>query len=248
MKISVITASYNSAATIADTLKSVAQQDHQDIEHIIIDGASKDDTMQIVESFTHVSQKFSEKDKGIYDAMNKGIQKASGDIVAILNSDDFYSSSNVLSEVAKLFEDPAVQAVYGDLQYVDQNDTSKIKRYWKAGKFAHHKFLYGWMPPHPSFFVRKEVYDKVGLFNTDLRTSADYELMLRILMKHRLHAAYLPMVLVKMREGGLSNSSFKHRLKANREDRLAWKLNGLKPYFFTLYLKPIRKIFQFILK
>jgi len=116
MKISVITASYNSAATIADTLKSVAQQDHQDIEHIIIDGASKDDTMQIVESFTHVSQKFSEKDKGIYDAMNKGVQKASGDIVAILNSDDFYSSSNVLSEVAKLFEDPAVQAVYGDLQ------------------------------------------------------------------------------------------------------------------------------------
>jgi len=104
------------------------------------------------------------------------------------------------------------------------------------------------MPPHPSFFVRKEVYDKVGLFNTDLRTSADYELMLRILMKHRLHAAYLPMVLVKMREGGLSNSSFKQRLKANREDRLAWKLNGLKPYFFTLYLKPIRKIFQFILK
>ncbi len=248
MKISVITASYNSAATIADTLRSVAEQDHHDIEHIVIDGASRDNTMQIVDGFNHVAIKFSEKDRGIYDAMNKGVQKASGDIIAILNSDDFYSSSKVLSEVARLFEDPAVQAVYGDLQYVDQNDTSKIKRYWKAGKFAHQKFLYGWMPPHPSFFVRKEVYDKVGLFNTDLRTSADYELMLRILVKHRLQAAYLPMVLVKMREGGLSNSSFKHRLKANREDRLAWKLNGLRPYFFTLYLKPIRKIFQFILK
>lgn len=248
MKISVITASYNSAATIADTLRSVAEQDHEDIEHLIIDGASKDSTMEIVDGFPHVVRKISEKDKGIYDAMNKGVQMASGEIIAILNSDDFYASPKVLSSVAGLFADPSVQAVYGDLQYVDQNDTSRIKRYWKAGSFTPGKFFFGWMPPHPSFFVRKEVYDKVGLFNTNLKTSADYELMLRILLKYRLKAAYLPMVLVKMREGGLSNSSFRHRLKANREDRLAWKLNGLKPYFFSLYLKPIRKIFQYVIK
>ncbi|MGZ5248463.1 MAG: glycosyltransferase family 2 protein [Flavitalea sp.] len=248
MKISVITAAYNSAATIADTLRSVAEQDYPDIEHIIIDGGSRDDTMGIVIDFLHVKLSISEEDKGIYDAMNKGIKRATGDIIAILNSDDFYSNSSVLSSVASLFEDPQIDAVYGDLQYVKQDNTNIVSRYWKAGKFSASKFYYGWMPPHPSFFVRRKVYDQVGLFNTTLRTSADYELMLRILVKHKMKAAYLPSVLVKMREGGLSNSSLSHRIKANKEDRLAWKLNGLQPNFFTLYLKPIRKIFQFIFK
>ncbi|MGZ5255706.1 MAG: glycosyltransferase family 2 protein [Flavitalea sp.] len=248
MRISVITAAYNSASTIADTLRSVAQQDYPDIEHIIIDGGSRDDTMGIVIDFLHVKLSISEEDKGIYDAMNKGIKRATGDIIAILNSDDFYSNSSVLSSVASLFEDPQIDAVYGDLQYVKQDNTNIVSRYWKAGKFSASKFYYGWMPPHPSFFVRRKVYDQVGLFNTTLRTSADYELMLRILVKHKMKAAYLPSVLVKMREGGLSNSSLSHRIKANKEDRLAWKLNGLQPNFFTLYLKPIRKIFQFIFK
>jgi glycosyltransferase len=248
MKISVITASYNSSSTIADTLRSVAEQDYPDIEHIIIDGGSKDNTMEIVRSFPHVSIAISEKDKGIYDAMNKGVQRATGDIVAILNSDDFYNSSSVLSAVAFQFRDQNIDAVYGDLQYVKQDNTNLVSRYWKAGKFNPSKFFYGWMPPHPAFFVRRKVYDQVGLFNTTLRTSADYELMLRILVKHKVKAAYLPAVLVKMREGGLSNSSLSHRIKANKEDRLAWKLNGLQPNFFTLYLKPIRKIFQFIIK
>lgn len=248
MKISVITASYNSSSTIADTLRSVAEQDYTDIEHIIIDGGSKDNTMEIVRSFPHVAISISEKDKGIYDAMNKGVQRATGDIVAILNSDDFYNSSYVLSAVAFQFRDQNIDAVYGDLQYVKQDNTNIVSRYWKAGKFSPSKFFYGWMPPHPAFFVRRKVYDQVGLFNTTLRTSADYELMLRILVKHKVKAAYLPAVLVKMREGGLSNSSLSHRIKANKEDRLAWKLNGLQPNFFTLYLKPIRKIFQFIIK
>lgn len=248
MKISVITASYNSSSTIADTLRSVAEQDYHDIEHIIIDGGSKDNTMEIVRSFPHVAIAISEKDKGIYDAMNKGVQRATGDIVAILNSDDFYNSSSVLSAVTFQFRDKNIDAVYGDLQYVKQDNTNIVSRYWKAGKFSPSKFFYGWMPPHPAFFVRRKVYDQVGLFNTTLRTSADYELMLRILVKHKVKAAYLPAVLVKMREGGLSNSSLSHRIKANKEDRLAWKLNGLQPNFFTLYLKPIRKIFQFIIK
>lgn len=248
MKISIITATYNSAATVADTLRSVAAQDHPDIEHLIVDGLSSDETLQIVQSFQHVAACRSEKDQGIYDAMNKGISMATGDIVGILNSDDFYAGSQVLSRVAIAFEDPAVQAVYGDLVYVRPEQTDKVTRFWKAGNYRPASFRFGWMPPHPAFFVRRSVYDKVGAFNTALRSSADYELMLRILYKHKMPAAYIPEVLVRMREGGMSNASLKNRLRANREDRLAWKYNEVKPYFFTLYLKPFRKIFQFIAK
>jgi len=154
MKISVITASYNSSSTIADTLRSVAEQDYPDIEHIIIDGGSKDNTMEIVRSFPHISIAISEKDKGIYDAMNKGVQRATGDIVAILNSDDFYNSSSVLSAVAFQFRDQNIDAVYGDLQYVKQDNTNIVSRYWRAGKFSPSKFFYGWKHPHPSFFVK----------------------------------------------------------------------------------------------
>jgi glycosyltransferase involved in cell wall biosynthesis len=248
MKISIITATYNSARTVRDTLECIASQDYPDIEHIIVDGLSKDESLAIVAEYPHVAKVISEKDRGIYDAMNKGIGLATGEIIGILNSDDFYNNSSVLSKVAKLFEDPEIEAVYGDLQYVSGRDVSKITRTWKAGSFSRNKFLYGWMPPHPSFFVRKRVYEKVGLFNLNLRSAADYELMLRILFRHKLKAAYLPEVLVKMREGGMSNASLKNRIRANREDRMAWKLNGVKPYFFTLYLKPLRKVLQFITK
>lgn len=248
MKISIITATYNSAATVADTLRSVAAQDHPEVEHVVVDGLSTDETLQIVGSFPHVATCRSEKDQGIYDAMNKGISLATGDIVGILNSDDFYADPQVLSRVAAAFRDPEVQAVYGDLVYVHPGQTTKVTRYWKAGSYRISSFRYGWMPPHPAFFVRRSVYDQLGVFNTGLRSAADYELMLRILYKHRLKAAYIPNVLVRMREGGMSNASLKNRLKANREDRLAWKYNDVKPYFFTLYLKPFRKIFQFIIK
>ena len=245
MKISVITATYNSAATVRDTLNSIANQDYPDIEHIIVDGASKDNTLQIVKEFPHVSNVLSEKDNGIYDAMNKGIRLASGEIVGILNSDDLYISDEVLSKVASVFEDRSIDAVYGDLQYVQSHDTNAITRTWKAGVFKKKYFYYGWMPPHPTFFVRRRVYEKVGLFNTSLRSAADYELMLRLLLKHGIRVKYIPEVLVKMRTGGMSNASFQNRMKANKEDRLAWKLNDLHPYFFTLYLKPLRKVFQF---
>jgi glycosyltransferase involved in cell wall biosynthesis len=245
LKISIITATYNSARTLRDTLECVAAQDHGNVEHIIVDGRSTDNTLELVKEYPHVAKVISEKDKGIYDAMNKGIALATGDVIGILNSDDIYINNQVLSKVARAFEEGA-EACYGDLQYVSANDLNKVTRNWKAGRFHDRSFLMGWMPPHPTFFVRPEVYRQVGNFNLALKSAADYELMLRVFMKHRFRISYIPEVLVKMRAGGMSNASLKNRLRANKEDRMAWKINGLKPYFFTLYLKPIRKIFQFI--
>lgn len=246
MTISIITATYNSAATVRDTLTSVAGQQGVQVEHIIVDGLSRDNTLEIVKDFAHVAKVVSEKDKGIYDAMNKGISLATGDIVGILNSDDFYNSPAVLAEVMRLFNDPSIDVVYGDLQYVKQDDVSMVTRHWKSGHYKRKYFYYGWMPPHPTFFVRRSIYDKVGVFNTDLRSAADYEMMLRILVRHNAKAGYIPQVLVKMRAGGMSNATLKNRLRANREDRKAWALNDLQPFFFTVWLKPVRKIFQFI--
>ena len=245
MKISIITATYNSASTVRDTLKSIAEQEYADIEHIIVDGLSKDNTLDIVKDFTHVAKVISEKDKGIYDAMNKGVKLAGGDVIGILNSDDFYTGSTILTKVAAAFEDPAVEAVYGDLQYVKQDNVQVITRTWKSGSFRKKSLYYGWMPPHPTFFVRKHIYEKCGIFNTTLRSAADYELMLRVLLKYGARVQYIPEVLVKMRAGGMSNASLKNRFRANKEDAMAWKLNQLKPYFFTMWLKPLRKVLQF---
>lgn len=249
MKLSVITATYNSAATLADTLECIQQQDHPDIEHIIVDGGSSDDTINIVKRFNHISRLVSEKDNGIYDAMNKGIALATGDIIGILNSDDIYAFPEVLSLVAKTFEEnPGAHALYADLQFVQRDDTSRVVRLWKAGRYTRSSFYYGWMPPHPTFFVRKEVYDSVGAFNISLGSAADYELMLRILLKHNIKAAYINKVIIKMRMGGISTRSLKNRIKANQQDRLAWKINNLTPFPFTLYLKPMRKLGQFFIK
>ncbi len=248
LTISIITATYNSASTIRDTLDSVASQKGVTIEHIIVDGKSTDNTLDVVRKYKHVATLISEPDKGIYDAMNKGVNLATGDVIAILNSDDFYQNNFVLSTVMTVFEDFGVDSCYGDLQYVDQNNTSKIVRTWKAGAFNRKKFLTGWMPPHPSFFVKKEVYQRYGLFDLRLKSSADYELMLRFLYRHRISTHYIPKVLVKMRAGGQSNASLLNRIKANKEDQLAWKINSLKPWPFTTWLKPIRKIGQFHFK
>jgi len=248
MKISIITATYNSAATVGDTLSCIHDQAYGDIEHIIVDGRSSDKTLEIVAQFPHVAKIISEKDKGIYDAMNKGIGMATGDVIGILNSDDFYTDRQVLAEVAEAFSDPATMTVYADLQYVHADNPERVLRTWHSGPYRQRKFYYGWMPPHPTFFVRKEVYAKAGLFNLNLRSAADYELMLRVLLKYGFSAHYIPRVIVRMRAGGMSNASLDNRLKANQEDRLAWKLNHLEPYFFTLYMKPLRKIHQYILK
>ncbi len=243
--VSIITVCYNSANTIRDTLESVAHQTCPNIDHIIVDGLSTDDTLGIVKSFPHVHQVISEKDKGIYDAMNKGLSMATGDIIGILNSDDFYADPDVIRQVVEQMEAERADALYADLIYVSPQDTNKRIRTWIAGKFKRSKFLFGWMPPHPTFFVRKKIYDQFGKFDLQFRSAADYELMLRFLYKNRISVTYLPRITVKMRAGGNSNASWLNRLKANREDRKAWKVNNLKPYFFTLTLKPLRKLFQY---
>jgi glycosyltransferase len=245
MKVSIITATYNSAATVADTIRSVQQQTYGNIEHIIVDGASKDTTLDIVRKM-HAGIIVSEKDKGIYDAMNKGIGMATGDIIGILNSDDYYADKHRIEKIVALIESTKADALYGDLLYVDANDESIVKRKWIAGKYTVRSFLFGWMPPHPTFFVRKHVYEKYGLFNLNLGSAADYELMLRLLYKHKIKAAYLPEVIVKMRTGGVSNKTLQNRIAANVNDRLAWKVNEIKPYPFTLFCKPLRKLIQFV--
>ena len=244
--VSIVTTTYNSGKTVNDTLQSVASQDYPNIEHIIIDGASTDNTLEIVRRFPHVQKIISEKDKGIYDAMNKGLKATSGQIIGFLNSDDFYISNSVVREVIELMQTHKTDALYADLVYVHPVKIDKVLRTWVAGSFKPRKFLFGWMPPHPTFFVRKNIYDQWGMFNTDLRTSADYELMLRLLYKHKISVCYLPKVIIKMRSGGVSNASLTNRLKANKEDREAWRINQLEPNLFTSWLKPLRKISQFI--
>jgi len=247
MKVSIITTSYNSSETIKGTLESVASQSTlSHIEHIIVDGGSSDDTLSIIDSFPHVAKCISEPDKGIYDGMNKGIQLATGDVVGFLNSDDFFASSECVKLIIRAFQTTNKDAMYGDLFYVDQKDTDKITRKWFAGDYDKENFLTGWMPPHPTFYVKREMFDKYGLFNLELKSAADYELMLRFLYKHDLSIGYIQETLVKMREGGMSNRSIKNRLRANREDKRAWEINGLTPKFYTTYLKPIKKIKQFI--
>jgi glycosyltransferase involved in cell wall biosynthesis len=222
-------------------------QDYTEYEYIIIDGNSTDGTQDIIKSYAKNTIRWvSEPDKGIYDAMNKGLSMATGDIVGILNSDDFYKDRKVLSKIAAKFKQENVDSVYSDLAYVDENDLSKIIRFWKSGDYKQGNFLLGWMPPHPTFFVKREIYQKYNAFDVRLKSAADYELMLRFIHKHNISIAYVPEVLVMMRTGGKSNRSVLNRLKANTEDRKAWKLNNLNPYPFTLLLKPLRKIEQFL--
>jgi glycosyltransferase involved in cell wall biosynthesis len=249
MKISIITVAFNAEATIRDTINSVLSQKGVDVEYVIVDGKSTDNTVAIIEEYkSQIDQFVSETDKGIYDGMNKGVQMATGDIVGILNSDDFYMDDQVLQKVAKLFEDSSIEGVYADLVYVDAEDTDKITRTWKSGTYEKGAFKKGWMPPHPTFFVRKEVYEKYGSYSLQLKSAADYEFMLRTIHKHDINLAYLPEVIVKMRAGGMSNASLKNRLRANQEDQMAWKMNDLKPSKLTFIRKPLSKVSQFFKK
>jgi glycosyltransferase involved in cell wall biosynthesis len=247
-RISIITVTYNAAEHLRDCLDCVRAQE-VDVEHIVMDGESTDGTLAILEEYReHLAHVISEQDKGMYDAANKGIQLASGEVIGMLNADDFYLSRDTLSKVAAAFEDETVDAVYGDLVYVDREDTGKVVRVWRSGEFHPRKFYRGWMPPHPTFFVRRRVYEQYGLFNLGLGTAADYELMLRFLLKHGINAAYIPEVLVKMRSGGMSNESLQNRLRANRMDREAWRVNDLRPHPWTILMKPVRKIGQWLYK
>jgi glycosyltransferase involved in cell wall biosynthesis len=243
--ISIITACRNSAGTIKDCLLSVNHQTFA-CEHIIIDGASTDGTQALIAKLASPHTKLiSEPDRGLYDALNKGLKLATGDVVGILHADDVYAHESVLERVAGTLRKKNVDSCYGDLVYVDPSNLQKAVRFWKSGPYRKDCFYWGWMPPHPTFFVRRSIYEAHGDFNLDLGTSADYELMLRFLFKYGISAAYLPEVLVIMRAGGLSNRSWKNRLNAHRMDRRAWKINELQPRPWTLLAKPVSKVLQF---
>ena len=247
MKISLITVVYNNKTVIEDAIRSVLSQNYKDIEYIIIDGASTDGTLNIIDKYKKkISRVVSEKDNGTYDAMNKGLKLATGDIVGCLNSDDFYANNNVISTVAKVFSERKVDCCYSDLDYVSKNKTEKVVRKWKSRYYEDGLFRKGWHPPHPTLFIKKDVYRKYGYFNLDLKIGADYELMLRFLEKHRINSYYIPEVLIKMRIGGSSNRSIMQILKANYECYKAFKINGMKPNLLIIFYKLLSKIKQIV--
>ena len=244
MNISVITVSFNTATTLEDAINSVLIQSLiGSIEQIIIDGGSTDGTVEIIKKYGHkVSKWISEKDNGIYDAMNKGIGLATGDVIGFLNSDDVYVAQDTLASVAEIFK-TGCDCCYSDLVYVNQ-DLKKTIRYWKSGEYRGGKFYEGWHPPHPTFFARREIFREYGLFDTSYKIAADYEIMLRFLVRHKISVSYLPEVTVKMRVGGESNRSLKNIIKANAEVKRAWLDNGLKPPPFIYLRKPLSKLKQ----
>lgn len=246
MKISVVTAVRNNASVIRNALDSVLSQQHIDLEYIVVDGASTDGTLEIIQSYAQqIHHVISEPDLGVYDALNKGIAMATGDVIALLHSDDYYAHPFVLSQVAEAFLHHDCDAVYANLYYVSPRNNKRIVRIWSSGKYRENSFYMGWMPPHPAFFVKREMYLKYGNFNTQLRFSADYDLMLRFILKQQIQLYYIPKFLVIMRNGGASNRTLQNRFKANLEDRKAWHLNGLQASWLTLLLKPLRKIAQY---
>lgn len=247
-RITIITAVYNRAAVIGQAIDTVAQQTYPNVEHLIIDGASTDGTLTVIEARRHPRMSvFSEPDKGIYDALNKGIARASGDIIGLLHSDDFFAQDTVLQKVADAFADPKIDAVYSDLDYVAADDTSRIIRHWTAGEFSSAKMRQGWMPPHPTLFLRAGVFERLGTYDTSYRISADYEAILRWFSKGRLQAGYIPEVLVKMRVGGESNKSMAKILRKSQEDYRALRANQIGG-IFTLAMKNLSKIPQFFQK
>ena len=230
-KVSIITVCYNSAATIEHTIKTVEAQDYENLEYIVVDGLSKDNTLEIVGRFgALVSKCISGKDKSNYDAYNKGLTLATGEVIGFLNSDDFYPAPDVISKVAAaIAADPKLDAVYSDLCYVKQFETAKVVRYWRSSDYKPGMFLRGWVPPHPTVFVRKRVYEKLGGFDLSFRIAADWELLARFIEVNRIRTRYLPGVLVHMRLGGLTNRSWGNVWKQNKEIWRAAKLHGLHP-------------------
>lgn len=232
-KVTIITVSYNSELTIRDTIKSVLAQDYSNVEYIVIDGASNDNTMDIIREFgDRIDTVISEPDNGIYDGMNKGIRAASGDVVGFINSDDFYPSSSILTDVMQVFSDPSIDVSYGDLCYVKPDDIHSIVRYWQSSDFIPGSFHHGWCPPHPTFFVRRKIYEQLGLFDLNYQIAADVEIMMRLLEIHNVKAAYLPAVLVHMRLGGETNRSIGNIIRQNQEIWRALKAHGQKPSLF----------------
>ena len=245
MKISVITATWNCATTVGQAIESVLSQSHPAVESLVIDGDSTDGTLGVLESYRQrLSVLISESDHGIYDALNKGIKHATGDVVGFLHADDVFENSHVLAKVAAAFQDPTVDAVYGDLVYVQHDDINQVIRYWKSGLYDETALSRGWMPPHPTFYVRRSVYERLGGFDTRYRIAADYDSMLRFLAVAKIRAVYLPEVLVRMRAGGLSNRSLKSIIRKSREDFDVLRRNKVGGVW-TLLQKNLRKVSQF---
>lgn len=247
MKISIVTASYNSAATIADTLKSVAAQTHRNIEHIVMDGGSNDDTLDIVQAHSGAELKWlSERDCGIYDAMNKGLAIATGEIVGFLNSDDMYADPQVLERIANAFRDPGVDVVYGDIVFVSQRDTTRVVRLWTSRPYKPGLCASGWMPPHPSLYVRRSIYEKHGGYDLAFPAAADFEMALRLLDKASLKSAYIPHVQVRMRMGGQSTRNIRNIISGSREVSRACRKHGLPGGVRFAVKRLLAKVPQFL--
>lgn len=248
MKISIVTAVFNRVQTIGQALETVSQQTYGAIDHVIQDGGSTDGTLGILEekssAYTRIQ---SAPDAGIYDAINKGIARAEGEVIGLMHSDDFFADDQVIADVAELFEDPDVDGVYGDLQYVAAEDTTRVIRHWRSGPYDPSKLRHGWMPPHPTVYLRRKVFEEFGLYDTSYRIAADYDAMLRYMGKGGIRMAYLPRVMVKMRVGGESNRSLKHITLKSREDYRALRSNGMGGAG-ALVRKNLSKIGQFVNK
>jgi len=249
-KISIITVSYNSEKTIEDTINSVYNQSFKNVEHIVIDGDSNDLTKKIVEkNKSKISKFISEKDKGLYDAMNKGINLSNGEIIGLLNSDDVYYNEDVLKNVIHIFDTiPEVDVLYGDLVYVERDNLDKIVRYWRSKNYYKKYFDNGNVPPHPTLFIKKNIYRKNKLFNINFKLAADYEFMLRLFKTNNLTTYYLPQILIKMRLGGVTNKKWINRFKQNIEIINSWKINNITPPKYFLFIRVFKKLAQYLNK
>lgn len=248
MKVSVVTAVYNRVNTIREAIESVQAQTYGNVEHVIQDGGSNDGTLEAVHAVADGSTELlSERDHGIYDAINRGIRRATGDVVGLMHSDDMFANNRVLEKVAACFADPAVDGVYGDLQYVAADDPSRVVRHWRSGEYDPARLKQGWMPPHPTLYLRRQVFDAHGLYDTSFDIAADYDAMLRYLVKGGIRLAYVPEVLVKMRVGGESNRSVERIVRKSREDLRALRNNGVGGVGVLLQ-KNFSKVSQFWVK
>jgi glycosyltransferase len=246
MKVTIITVTYNSAKYLHDCIESVINQSYANIEHILIDAASTDDTINIIKSFEgKIAKWVSEPDKGMYDAINKGMAMATGDVIGILNSDDILASNDVIENIVACFIENKADSVYGDLVYVDQINTRKVIRFWKGFTYKRYRFVYGWMPAHPTFYFKKDLLQHLGGYESHYFTAADYEFMARYLYRFRISAVYVPKLIVKMRIGGQSNRNLMSRLRANRRDYLAMKVNEIPFPHIASILKPLIKLKQY---
>ena len=243
-KISLITVTYNAQKTLGRCIESIVSQNYNNIEYIVVDGASTDGTLDILTQYKqHIDFFVSEPDSGIYDAMNKGIAMATGDVVGVLNADDFFTSSDILSNVALAFTEQRTDVIYGDLNYI--KPLGKVARKWKAGKYKPGMFNWGWMPPHPTFYCKRILFEQYGLYEPQFGTAADYELMLRFIHVHNASAYYINKVMVNMALGGVSNKNYGNRIAAWKNDFDAMRKNNVTIAQLCVVFKPLRKIFQY---